>query len=336
MADSARVFAGRTIAPMKASPGALDVGDDVGADVAVEMKWDGMRAVSFVDAAGVRLQSTNLLDVTVSFPELDALAAAFADFGPVILDGEVVAVGADGQPSFPLLQGRMHIKDRAEAQRRARSVPVSYVIFDLLHLDGTDVMHLAWRDRRRLLEQILESPGETWRINPAHSGDEFGVLLDFVAAQGLEGLVVKERGSRYEPGRRGRSWVKIKPRRRQEFVVGGWLSGDGLRSDTIGSLLVGYHDDEGNLRFAGRVGSGLSQEDLAAWMARVTSNAVARSPFVDDVPPKAGRTVGWCEPIFVVEVAFASWGQPPDAQLRHPSYLGLRTDKDPTTVVRES
>lgn len=311
----------------------FNIGTD---DWVVELKWDGMRVLSFVDSGGVRLQSTNLLDITASFPELDALGAAFADFGPVILDGEVVAFGSGGHPSFPLLQQRMHIKDRSEARRRAQTVPISYVIFDLLHLDGNDVMSLGWADRRQLLEQIVESPGTAWRLGTVHDGGEFGALLDVIVAEGLEGLMAKKRTARYEPGKRSRSWIKIKPRRRQEFVVGGWIAGDGRRSDTIGSLLVGYYDAAHRLKFAGRVGSGLTQDDLGAWSERMVAHGQERSPFVDAVPPKPGRAIGWCEPVFVVEVAFAEWGQPPEPYLRHPSYLGLRFDTDPLSVVLEA
>lgn len=318
---------------------AISAKDGAGAngdDTVVELKWDGMRILSFVDAAGVRLQSANKLDVTVSYPELDALAGAFADFGPVIFDGEVVAFEADGRPSFPRLQRRMHIKDRGDALRRAETVPISYVIFDLLHLDGNDVMALGWDDRRRLLEQVVDGPGVAWRLSTVHGGTELAALLDVVRAEGLEGLVVKSRTARYEPGRRSRSWVKIKPRRRQEFVVGGWTSGEGNRSGAIGSLLVGYFDEDTRLRYAGRVGSGLSDDDLRDWADRVASHPRDRSPFVDSVPPKPGCFTGWCEPVFVVEIAFAEWGEPPDRSLRHPSYLGLRIDKDPSTVRLEA
>ena len=318
---------GRTIKPMKAVPGELPEGDGW----SHEIKWDGMRIVAFIDDDGLRLQSSNLLDATASFPELSGLIDATADFESLILDGEVVAFTDDGRPSFGRLQDRMHIKDPAEAERRSRANPVSYVIFDLLHLNGTDTMALPLSDRRRLLEQVIDD-GPHWRLTDVHH-EGAGDLLAVVTEQQLEGLIAKKDSSQYLEGKRTPTWRKIKPRLRQEFVVGGWTEGRDGRSGSIGSLLIGYYDEAGALRHAGSVGSGLDADALAQWRAIVTESARGTSPFGGPVPPTLGRTFHWIEPVHVVEIAFGEWTD--DGNLRHPSYLGLRIDKDPRQVVRE-
>lgn len=296
-----------------------------------EIKWDGMRIIAFIDEEGVRLQSANLLDATASFPELAGLADATAGFESIVLDGEVVAFADDGRPSFGRIQDRMHVKDPIEAQRRARGNPVSYVIFDLLHLNGSDTMRLPLTDRRRLLEQAVES-GPHWRLAEVHT-DGAADLLAVVTAERLEGLIAKQDSSQYLEGRRPSAWRKIKPRLRQEFVVGGWTEGRDGRQGSIGSLLIGYYDDAGELRHAGSVGSGLDARALAEWRRLVTDAARTDSPFAGPAPASLGRSFHWVDPIHVIEVAFGEWTA--DGNLRHPSYLGRRTDKDPDQVVRE-
>jgi len=320
-------LAGRSIRPMKAATGSMPSSSD---GWGYEIKWDGMRIVSFVDARGVRLQSGNLKDATNSFPELGGLAEQLEEFGAVVLDGEVVAIGADGQPSFSLLQQRMHVSDAREALRRAKEVPISYAIFDLLHLDGHDTMGLPFRDRRRLLEDVVD-PGSHWRLTDLHEGDPSD-LLATVTERGLEGLVAKQLGSIYVEGKRANTWRKIKPRNRQEFVVGGWSEGrDGL-AGTVGSLLLGVMKD-GELHHCGSVGSGLSASSRDEWRALLSAKERKDSPFSGPVPPTMGRRFRWSEPTHVVEVAFGEWTS--DGNLRHPVYLGLRTDKRPGQVVRE-
>ena len=312
---------------MKAISGELPAGEGW----SFEIKWDGMRVIAFIDEAGVRLQSANLLDATASFPELIGLADATDGLESVVLDGEVVAFADDGRPSFGRIQDRMHVKDPTEAQRRARANPVSYVVFDLLHINGTDTMRLPLTDRRRLLDQTLE-PGLHWRLAEVHT-EGAAELLAVVTEQRLEGLIAKQDASQYLEGKRSPSWRKIKPRRRQEFVVGGWTEGRDGRQGSIGSLLLGYHDAAGELRHAGSVGSGLDAESLVEWGRLVTESARAESPFAGPPPASLGRTFHWIDPIHVVEVAFGEWTA--DGNLRHPSYLGRRTDKDPREVVRE-
>lgn len=312
------------LAPMKATSGELPSGDDW----AFEIKYDGIRLVAAVDgtAETLEVRTTNDIDATSRFPELTGLARAV---GPhrVVLDGEVVALDPQGRPSFGLLQQRVQ---RAKAGQDA--APISYVLFDLLHLDGEDTTGLSWADRRRLLEQVVDE-GPTWEVAPVHDGDG-AALLAAAEAQGLEGLVAKRRDSRYQPGKRTRQWIKVKVRRRQELVVGGWLAGKEGRAGRLGSILVGYHEPDGRLHYAGRVGTGFDAAELARMEHLLHDLAQEQCPF-DPVPPREVLRLQprFVRPEVVVEVAFAEWTG--DDRLRHPSYLGQRIDKDAAEVVRE-
>jgi bifunctional non-homologous end joining protein LigD len=315
--------------PMKATAGDLPLGEDW----TYEVKWDGMRALCFIRDGRLRVQSANERDVTVSWPELAALPEAVPT-SAVLLDGELVATDEAGRPSFGRLQQRMHIASAAEAAHRANDVPVSYVVFDVLHLDGHDLTGLALSDRRRLLAQVVE-PAARWRTSPVH--DDGPALLEAATAQGLEGVVAKRADSPYVPGGRVRTWLKVKVRRHQEVVVGGWLPGEGGRAGRIGALLVGVHDragDGGPLRYAGRVGTGFTEAELARLAERVAGLTVDACPF-DPPPPRAdvARGATWLRPELVAEVAYGEWTG--DHRLRHPSYLGLRFDKDADQVTRD-
>src|SRR5262245_17219579 len=212
---------------MKATSGTLPTGDGW----IYETKWDGMRVLTEVGPAGVRAWSANGKDATVTFPELAALGPALAPV-EAVLDGEVVAFDAAGKPSFERLQQRMHVSLPVEAARRAAEVPVAYVIFDLLRLGEHDVTGLPWRDRRRLLEQVADDlpPG----MDLATVYDDGPDLLDVVGAQGLEGVMAKRVDAPYAAGRRSPAWMKVKVRRHDEFVVGGWSGGLGNREGKLG------------------------------------------------------------------------------------------------------
>jgi bifunctional non-homologous end joining protein LigD len=295
-----------------------------------EVKWDGMRAVVFVDGTSLRVQSSNLLDVTAGWPELAALPAALG-VRTAVLDGEIVATDDAGRPSFGRLQQRMHVASAAEARRRAGEVPVSYMVFDLLHLDGHELTGLPLTERRRVLQQVVDT-GAAWRCSPVY--DDGAALLDAATAQGLEGVMAKRPGSTYEIGRRSRNWLKVKVRRRQELVVGGWLPGEGGRAGRIGALLVGLHDPPGGpLRYAGRVGTGFTGAELERLAERFAPLAAEQCPFDPPPPRPVLRAARWLRPELVAEVAFGEWTA--DGLLRHPSYLGLRADKDASEVVRE-
>ncbi len=297
---------------------------------AFEVKWDGVRIVADVDAAGVTLTGRRGTDVTAQYPELGALTNGFGG-DHALLDGEVIAVGADGRPSFQLLQRRMNVDPGKVTARLMHEVPVTYMIFDLLRIGGVDLADRPYSDRRRRLES-LDLAGPYWQTPPAEIGGGGARTAEVCRAFGLEGMVAKRLDSRYTPGRRSRSWLKIKWRRSQELVVGGWMPGQGQRDGSIGSLLVGYHDpgDGGALAYAGRVGSGLDGVALATLEARLAPLRRDTSPFGRGRPP-AGAV--FAEPALVVEVAFQEWTA--GGGIRHPVYRGLRYDKDPGEVVRE-
>jgi bifunctional non-homologous end joining protein LigD len=292
-----------------------------------ELKWDGIRALAHVDGGEIRLSTRLGKDVTHRYPELHGLGDVLRG-RDVLLDGEIVALDERGRPSFERLQQRMHVEGDPEIRRRARQTPVVYMIFDLLRLDGLSTLELPYAERRARLA-ALGLAGPAWQT-PAHEMGDGHATLEVSRRYGLEGVVAKRVDSRYEPGRRSGAWVKVKHSLRQEFVVGGWQPGQGARTGSIGSLLVGYYDD-GRLHYAGRVGSGLS----GAWIGELARlfGQCARdtSPFDVGTPPKGAHFV---EPILVVEVRFAEWTS--GGFIRQPTFLGARTDKNPRDVRRET
>jgi bifunctional non-homologous end joining protein LigD len=295
-----------------------------------ELKWDGIRALTYVADDGIRCYTRNGNQVTHRYPELGPLGAALAPLDAV-LDGEIVAFDDRGRPSFELLQQRMHVEN-AEAIRRLRQqVPVIYMLFDLLWLDGRSLMGEPYEVRRARLA-ALELSGSAWQCPPTEVGD--GRATYEVSRQfQMEGVVAKRIDSIYEPGRRSRAWVKVKHTTQQEFVVGGWLPGERGRSGTVGSLLIGYYEGEGDarvLRYAARVGSGLRGRDLEYLDRVLAEHARAASPFGAGSPPKGAR---WIEPALVVDVKFGNWTA--SGGVRAPVFLGYRTDKPPEEVVRE-
>ena len=313
--------------PMKATAGELPEGEGW----VYEVKWDGMRAIVRVEDGVVRLQSANGKDATVSFPELAGLGESLG-VGSAVLDGEIVAFDDQGRPSFGRLQQRMHVGDRRAAAARSEAVPCTLALFDLLALDGRSLVGLPWSERRRLLEELVE-PGPHWQVPAVHRDGR--ALFDAATANDLEGIIAKRVDSTYQPGGRTREWVKVKVRRRQEFVVGGWAPGKGSRGGRIGGLLVGYHDEAGSppLRYAGRVGSGLRQAERALLEERFAGMVVDACPF--DPPPPRLHAVDavWVRPELVVEVEYAEWTT--EGRLRHPTYAGRRTDKDADQVTAE-
>lgn len=315
------------LAPMKGVSGPLPT--DGG--WAYEIKWDGMRVVAEVDGT-VTAHSANDLEVADRFPELQALAAHLAGHRAV-LDGEVVVLDDLGRADFSRLQNRMHVSRPDKVAALRTDHPVTFVVFDLLHLDDAPTLDLPYVDRRALLAELVE-PGPSWLV-PDHQVGHGRELFDAAAATGLEGVMAKRLDSRYLPGRRSSSWRKVKVRRRQELVIGGWTAGTGGRSASLGALLVGVHDPEGGpLRFAGGVGTGFTEDTLALLQAELATRTVAACPFDPPPPRSALRTPAtWVRPDLVAEVAFAEWT--PEGRVRHGSYLGLRADKDPGTVVRE-
>jgi bifunctional non-homologous end joining protein LigD len=297
---------------------------------AYEMKWDGVRAIAFVEGGTVQLWSRTGREITHSYPELRELATA-AGAARAVFDGEVVAFGGGTWPSFEALQQRINIASPAQIRLLAAQVPVTYLAFDLLCLDGRPLLEAPYSERRALLDG-LGLDGRHCQTPPSFT-DVAGADLVAVSKQhGLEGVVAKRRESRYEPGKRSPAWRKIKNVRRQEAVVGGWKPGEGVRAGLIGSLLIGVQGAAG-LEYAGHVGTGFSEETLAMLSQRLAPLRRETSPFASPVPPEHARVAIWAEPRLVIEVAFGSWTSA--GVMRAAAYKGLRTDKDPAEVVRE-
>src|SRR5829696_627384 len=290
------------IAPMLARSGPLPPDDG---SWAFEIKWDGVRAIAFVQ--GGRL----------------VLTAALAG-REVVLDGEIVAF--DGaRPSFQKLQSRMHLASEHAVRRLARDDPVTYIAFDLLYLDGRSLLDLRYDERRAKLAE-LELSGPTWQA-PAHHVGDGAALLEATRAQQLEGIIAKRLDCAYQPGRRTSAWIKVKNICSTDVVVGGWLTGEGNRAGRLGALVIGIPDDEGVLRYAGRVGTGFTEAELTRLGRLLEPLARVDSPFVGRQPPKLTRFV---EPRLVARVDYSERTQA--GTLRQPSYKGLRDDVAPDDV----
>jgi bifunctional non-homologous end joining protein LigD len=290
-----------------------------------EIKWDGMRVLADVrrDAGrGVRLTSRNENDVTASYPELLELPGR-----DLLLDGEVV-VFDDGLPSFGALAERMHVRNARRAAALAESRPVTYLVFDVLRLDGRELLREPLEVRRAVLEE-LGLADVWWQVPPTY--DDGVVLLDATGEQGLEGVVSKRLASRYEPGQRSRSWLKFAHRRRTSWVVGGWRPETGSES-RLGALLVGQPTPDG-LLYRGRVGSGIAGRVGPMLRELLDPLAVTASPFADEVPRVDAQGTRWVEPVLVVDVE--SLGLGTQGRLRQPSYRGLRTDLAPIDLLGE-
>ena len=335
----------QTLEPMLATAAKRPPG---GGDWAFELKWDGVRALAFIEAGATRVCARRGEEVTRRYPELAALSAALGG-REAVLDGEVVAFDRAGAPSFGLLQRRMGLTDEARIRRRLAETPVTYVAFDLLWLDGRSLLTAPYEERRELLAG-LGLDGARWQTPRHHLGDG-DALMAAVRDRGLEGIVAKRLGSRYRPGRRSPDWVKVQHRRGQEVVIGGWMPGEGGRRRRVGSLLVGYWDSTPEeaerlgraprLVYAGGVGTGFTQATLDELTALLAPLARETSPFEAGPEPRvkyAARArerggLRWCEPEIVCGIEFTQWTH--EGTLRAASFKGLRDDKDPHEVVRE-
>jgi bifunctional non-homologous end joining protein LigD len=296
-----------------------------------ELKWDGVRAIVYVDGGRPRAMSRNDRDITASYPELRAMAESVGS-RQLVLDGELVAFdAATGRPSFGDLQQRMHVTKGAQVRRLMELTPVTFLVFDLLHVDGRSLLDLPYAERREQLDELGLS-GPSWQTPPWFRGGGKAVL-DASRQQGLEGVVAKRLSSRYIPGRRSESWLKLKNVRAQEVVIGGWRPGAGRRSGAIGSLLLGVPGADG-LDYVGHVGTGFTAAMLRDLAADLEPLARDDPPFATELPRADAKDARWVEPTLVGEVAFAEWTR--DARLRHPSWRGLRPDKEPAEVRRES
>lgn len=321
----------RELAPMLAKLSPLPADESA---YAFEIKWDGIRALMYVDGGRVTLRSRNGHDIGAQYPELKAVGEQLGARN-AILDGEIVAIDAHGQPSFQLLQARMGLRGAQRVRARREHTPVLFMIFDVLYLEGRVTMALSYRERRKLLEK-LKLKGPAWQTPRYHSGDG-AALLEASRAQRLEGIVAKRLDSAYIPGARPGTWLKIKNQTRQEFVIGGFAKGE---RHAIGALLLGYYDVDAQaarargepqrLLYAGAVGTGFTQAMLDDLLAQLKPLKQRTNPFTSK-PNKAAVT--FVRPQLIAEIEFTEWTRA--GTLRHPSFKGLRDDKSAAEIVRE-
>lgn len=325
-------------APMLATSGTT--ADVSSGDWLFELKWDGFRAIVSGSGGKIRLTSRSGIDMTPTYPELsDPRYWPDHDF---VADGEIVALGKNGRPSFELLQKRMNLFKPGDVERARAAVPVQLMLFDLLYDAGSrgdaekggnaDLTSLPLGERRDRLAAF--HAGLTAAGSPIHVSEvlehDLADILASAAELGLEGVMAKRADSRYQSGRRSRSWIKLKLERTQEVVVGGWRPGAGARLGTIGALLVGipYGD---KLRYAGRVGTGFKDWQLRDILQRLEQLDRPDSPF-HDIPAEDAATAHWVAPELVGEVTFGDWTG--TERMRHPVWRGWRPDKSPGDVQR--
>ena len=288
-----------------------------------EIKWDGYRAVAFIEKARVRLVSRNQNDLTAQYPELRDLPR-LVEAENVILDGEIVALDEQGRASFSLMQQRTGIREHGRHVAARRDIPVLYYVFDLVYVNGYDLRRVALGDRKRVLAQIITSEG------PLRYSDHFdkGVaLFEAARSKGLEGILAKRRGSCYEE-RRTREWLKIKITQTVDCVIGGYTDPEGSRQ-YFGSIVLGLYDKNGRLIHVGQAGTGFNQAMLQQIFSVLKERETNPSPFRG---PVDARRVHWVKPELVAEIKFTEWTHETadgGVKLRAPVFMGLREDKDP-------
>jgi bifunctional non-homologous end joining protein LigD len=302
---------------MLATAGRLPTGPGWG----FELKWDGVRAIAVCSSGPARLYARRGNEITAAYPELANIGLGL----DAVLDGEVVALNEAGRPSFAQLAERMHVRDAVRAAKLAAAIPVTYMIFDLLRLDGRDLVTVPYTDRRAALDE-LDLDGERWLVPPAF--DDGPATRAASREYDLEGVVAKRLSSVYRPGQRSPDWIKVKTERVGDFVVGGFRPG----ARELGALLVGVPGPDG-LEFRGRVGGGISAASERELLAALRPLAAVRTPFAGVVPREDSRGATWVRPELVVELRFGQRTR--DGRLRFPRFSRMRNDKTPDEVVDE-
>ena len=291
-----------------------------------EIKWDGYRAIAFVENGKARLVSRNQNDLTPRYPELKDLPK-FIRAKTAILDGEVVALDDEGRASFSLMQQRTGFRPGGRRGATNADVPVLYYAFDLLYLDGYDLRKLALEERKKKLLSIIV-PGDFLRYSD-HYEQQGKALFEIARQKGLEGILAKKRDSIYQE-RRSSEWLKIKIRHRLECVIGGYTVPEGSRAH-FGSVVLGLYDKQDRLIHVGQAGSGFTQKSLAEIWQLLKKRETRQNPFYGEV--EALRKVFWVKPDLVAEIEYAEWTEGASGsgvpKLRAPVFLGLRDDKNP-------
>ena len=289
-----------------------------------EVKWDGIRILADCREGRARLTSRNDNDVTGGWPDVAVPPLGDRD---LLVDGEIIALNEAGRPDFRVLQERMHVRKATSVARLVQQVPVTFMVFDLLRLDGRDLTGEPLESRRTLLTETLA--GSAWQVPPSY--DDGQMLFEATLEQGLEGIVSKRRSSRYAFGERSPHWLKFAHRHRLSYVVGGWRPQEGT-TDRLAALLVGEPTPEG-LIYRGRVGSGIGAKQSRLLTDALAGHGLDASPFADEVPRVDALGTHWVEPTVVVDVDTHGRGY---TRLRQPSYRGVRTDLSPEDLARRT
>jgi bifunctional non-homologous end joining protein LigD len=290
-----------------------------------EVKWDGVRILADVAQTSprARMLTRNGNDATIAWPDLHVPPLGERD---LLVDGEVIGLNEQGLPDFRVIQERMHVRKASTAARLAERVPATFMVFDVLRLDGRDLTTLPLHERRTLLEE-LDLADTCWQVPQVY--DDGQMLFEATLQQGLEGVVSKRLSSRYTFDSRSPHWRKIAHRHRFSYVIGGWRPQEGT-SNRIAALLVGEPTPQG-LLYRGRVGSGIGGT-AARLLAEVLGGSERdRSPFDDEVPRVDSIGTHWVEPRVVVDVD--THGRKGQQRLRQPSYRGVRPDLNPEDLT---
>jgi bifunctional non-homologous end joining protein LigD len=291
-----------------------------------EPKWDGVRALAFCNQQETTLFSRNANDITDTYPELGKLHDRLVCIDAVV-DGEIVAM-KDGKPSFEKLQSRINLHNPRDVEKAAQAIPVSMIAFDLLYLDGRSLLGEPVERRKELLAELVVE-NEQITVSPVVPGAGTD-LFETAKEMKLEGIVGKKLGSPYRPGKRSRDWVKVKTIYDADVVIGGWSRGEGRRSSSFGSLMVGAYDEDG-LRYVGNVGTGFNERLLGELLPALEELETDEMPFeVDPRKTGGGKTIRgprWVKPELVAVVEFRELTA--GGRLRAPSFKRIRDDKDP-------